>query len=53
MLSMSKETVALLALGSSKSITAVPSNVSKLPRTFVTIACRAVKPSRVWVGSKA
>jgi len=34
------------------STVAVPSNALNEPRTFVTIACRATKPIRVWVGSR-
>src|SRR4051794_18905629 len=38
--------------GLAPSMTAVPSNSLNEPRTFVTIACRATKPMRVWVGSR-
>ena len=38
-------------LGSAASMWAVPSKSLKAPRTVETIACRALKPIRVWLGS--
>ncbi len=39
------------AAGFSASTRAVPSNSLNWPRTVVTIACRAEKPSREWLAS--
>ena len=45
-------TSTLEALRSSPSTIAAPSNSLNEPRTLVTIAWRATKPIRVWVGSR-
>ncbi len=39
------------AAGFAESTWAVPAKSVNWPRTVVTIACRALKPRRVWVGS--
>ena len=44
-------TEAVEPLGLAASITIVPATSSNEPRTLVTIAWRATKPTRVWLGS--
>ena len=44
-------TVAVEALGLAASTTMVPATSSNAPRTLVTMAWRATKPTRVWLAS--
>ena len=44
-------TSAVEPVGFAASITMVPATSSNAPRTLVTIACRATKPRREWLGS--
>ncbi len=51
-LAASMTTRRLDAAGLAPSMVAVPSNDSKVPRTLVTIACRATKPTWLCAGSR-